>query len=169
MKKHPFPATVAWAVTALFLSFSAARMSGADWPQYRGGPVLRGVAAGKLADKLALLWSFKTGGPVKSSAAIVGGNVFVGSDDGFLYSLALATGKTNWAFKTGGNVESILAMTTSACFAIGQGGFRYADLDTPLFLAANPFAGGYRLDGGRISVAHIASGHGVTPAAAAPA
>ena len=69
----------------------------------------------------------------------------------------------------GGNVESILAMTTSACFAIGQGGFRYADLDTPLFLAANPFAGGYRLDGGRISVAHIASGHGVTPAATAPA
>jgi len=63
----------------------------------------------------------------------------------------------------GGNVESILAMTTSACFAIGQGGFRYADLDTPLFLASNPFAGGYRLDGGRISVAHISSGHGVTP------
>jgi L-alanine-DL-glutamate epimerase-like enolase superfamily enzyme len=63
----------------------------------------------------------------------------------------------------GGNVESILAMTTSACFAAGQGGFRFADLDTPLFLAANPFAGGYALDGGRISVAHITAGHGVTP------
>ena len=68
----------------------------------------------------------------------------------------------------GGNVESILAMTTSACFAIGQGGFRYADLDTPLFLASNPFAGGYRLDGGRISVAHIPAGHGVTPLPAGP-
>ena len=63
----------------------------------------------------------------------------------------------------GGNVESILAMTTSACFAAGLGGFRFADLDTPLFLAANPFRGGYGLDGGRISVAHIAAGHGVDP------
>ena len=63
----------------------------------------------------------------------------------------------------GGNVESILAMTVSACFAAGQGGFRFADLDTPLFLAANPFDGGYALDGGKISVAHIAAGHGVTP------
>ena len=63
----------------------------------------------------------------------------------------------------GGNVESILAMTVSACFAAGQGGFQFADLDTPLFLATNPFAGGYTLDGGMISVAHIAAGHGVTP------
>ena len=65
----------------------------------------------------------------------------------------------------GGNVESILAMTVSACFAAGQGGFTYADLDTPLFLAANPFDGGYALDGGIISVAHISSGHGVVPRA----
>lgn len=63
----------------------------------------------------------------------------------------------------GGNVESILAMTVSACFACGLGGFKYADLDTPLFLATNPFNGGYALDGGRISVAHITAGHGVVP------
>jgi L-alanine-DL-glutamate epimerase-like enolase superfamily enzyme len=63
----------------------------------------------------------------------------------------------------GGNIESLLAMTMSACFAAGQGGFRFADLDTPLFLAINPFEGGYALEGGRISVAHIAAGHGVAP------
>jgi L-alanine-DL-glutamate epimerase-like enolase superfamily enzyme len=63
----------------------------------------------------------------------------------------------------GGNVESILAMTVSACFAAGQGGFTFADLDTPMFLASNPFNGGYALDGGKISVAHITAGHGVTP------
>ena len=63
----------------------------------------------------------------------------------------------------GGNVESILAMTVSACFAAGLGGFQFADLDTPLFLAENPFTGGYALEGGRISVAHIKAGHGVTP------
>lgn len=61
----------------------------------------------------------------------------------------------------GGNVEGMLAMTFSACFAAGQGDFAYADLDTPLFLAENPFTGGMRYEGGRISVAHITAGHGV--------
>ena len=46
-----------------------------------------------------------------------------------------------------------------------QCAFETALLDTPLFLASNPFDGGYQLDGGRISVAHIAAGHGVTPRA----
>ena len=64
----------------------------------------------------------------------------------------------------GGNIESILAMTTSACFAAGLGGFGYADLDTPLFLASNPFDGGFTLEGSRVSVAAIAAGHGVVPA-----
>ena len=63
----------------------------------------------------------------------------------------------------GGNIESILAMTVSAHFAAGLGGFRFADLDTPLFMAENPFRGGYKLDGARLSVARIAAGHGVTP------
>jgi L-Ala-D/L-Glu epimerase len=63
----------------------------------------------------------------------------------------------------GGNIESILAMTVSACFAAGLGGFGYADLDTPLFLAENPFEGGFTLEGSRISVARIEAGHGVLP------
>lgn len=62
----------------------------------------------------------------------------------------------------GGNVESILAMSTSAALAAGTGGFRYADLDTPWFLAENPFSGGFVTSGGRISLAHITAGHGVS-------
>lgn len=80
-----------------------------------------------------------------------------------IVAVARATGL---GLMIGGNVESILAMTVSACFAAGLGGFRFADLDTPLFLAANPFAGGYALAGGQISVAHVTAGHGVTPLAA---
>lgn len=66
----------------------------------------------------------------------------------------------------GGNVESILAMTTSACFAAGLGGFRFSDLDTPLFIADHPFVGGYEINGGHLSVAHIVAGHGVVPVSA---
>ncbi|MDN5270796.1 dipeptide epimerase [Chloroflexus sp. MS-CIW-1] len=63
----------------------------------------------------------------------------------------------------GGMVESILAMTMSAHFAAGLGGFRFVDLDTPLFLATNPFQGGFRLRGGTIELDHITAGHGVEP------
>lgn len=71
--------------------------------------------------------------------------------------------RTGLGLMIGGNVESLLAMTVSACFAAGQGGFTFADLDTPLFMATNPFEGGFALDGGNISVAHIKAGHGVVP------
>jgi L-alanine-DL-glutamate epimerase-like enolase superfamily enzyme len=63
----------------------------------------------------------------------------------------------------GGNIESVLAMTVSACFAAGLGGFEFADLDTPFFMAENPFEGGYAVDGEIVSVAHIRAGHGVFP------
>lgn len=63
----------------------------------------------------------------------------------------------------GGNVESILAMTTSACFAAGQGGFHYVDLDTPMFLAENPFDGGFVQTGAALDLSGITAGHGVTP------
>ncbi len=71
--------------------------------------------------------------------------------------------QTGLGLMIGGNVESMLGMTMSACFAAGTGGFTYADLDTPLFLATNPFAGGFDLEGARVSVARILAGHGVTP------
>ncbi|WP_322488595.1 dipeptide epimerase [Chloroflexus sp.] len=64
----------------------------------------------------------------------------------------------------GGMVESILTMTMSAHFAAGLGGFRFVDLDTPFFLAENPFEGGFRLWGGTIDLSHITAGHGVEPA-----
>jgi L-alanine-DL-glutamate epimerase-like enolase superfamily enzyme len=63
----------------------------------------------------------------------------------------------------GGMVESMLAMTMSAHLACGLGGFRFVDLDTPFFLAENPFEGGFTVNGGTLSLAHITAGHGVTP------
>ncbi len=63
----------------------------------------------------------------------------------------------------GGNVETVLAMTTSACFAAGSGNVHFVDLDTPLFLAHNPFEGGFQQHGGTLDLRHIAAGHGVVP------
>jgi L-alanine-DL-glutamate epimerase-like enolase superfamily enzyme len=63
----------------------------------------------------------------------------------------------------GGMVESVLAMTTSACFAAGLGGFAFVDLDTPLFLADNPFDGGYVQTRDCLELSGIVAGHGVSP------
>jgi L-alanine-DL-glutamate epimerase-like enolase superfamily enzyme len=63
----------------------------------------------------------------------------------------------------GGMVETRLAMGTSACIAAGIGGFAFIDLDTPLFLAEDPFVGGYAQEGAHLDLRPIALGHGLTP------
>jgi outer membrane protein assembly factor BamB len=83
-----------------------AGMPGQDWPMFRGEAALLGVAHTNLPDKLELLWTFKTGGPVKSSAAIVGARVYIGSDDAKLYALNRANGKKVWDFAADGAIES---------------------------------------------------------------
>jgi eukaryotic-like serine/threonine-protein kinase len=82
------------------------RATATSWPMFRGGQGLPGVSPSRLPDKLALLWTFKTQGPVKSSPAIVGGRVFVGSNDTNVYALDLRTGHKVWSFKAGDAVES---------------------------------------------------------------
>jgi o-succinylbenzoate synthase len=61
----------------------------------------------------------------------------------------------------GGMVETRLAMGTSASIAAGLGGFSYVDLDTPLFLADDPFEGGYAQLGERIDLRPVRLGHGL--------
>jgi L-alanine-DL-glutamate epimerase-like enolase superfamily enzyme len=63
----------------------------------------------------------------------------------------------------GGMVEARLAMGTSACVAAGLGGFAFIDLDTPLFLAEDPFEGGYVYRGQTLDLSPIRAGHGCVP------
>lgn len=65
----------------------------------------------------------------------------------------------------GAMVETRLGTATSACFAAGLGGFRFVDLDTPWFLRADPFSGGYTEAGATLDVGGIKAGHGVGPRA----
>jgi outer membrane protein assembly factor BamB len=100
----------------------------ADWPMYRGAPSLAGVAPGSLPEQPALLWSFKTEGPVKSSAAIVGGRVYIGSNDRNLYALELATGKKIWAFTNSEAIESSPLVLNGKVF-VGSGDANLYALD----------------------------------------
>lgn len=72
-----------------------------SWPMFRGDALSDGVARGPLPDMLKVLWkrSFKNG-TFESTATIVDGVVYVGSLDGNLYCLDLATGADKWKFNT---------------------------------------------------------------------
>lgn len=104
----------AWVgVLALAFLGGAVRGAGAPpvaardaWPMFRGTPSLSGVTEARVPESPGLRWMFKTGGPVASTAAIVGGTVFIGSTDGKVYALRLADGSKVWDFETDGPVES---------------------------------------------------------------
>src|SRR5687767_2520211 len=81
-------------------SFAGDAPAANSWPMFRGNQGLTGVSQVQLPNKLAPLWNFKTQGPVKSSAAVQGRRVFVGSNDSHVYALELHTGQKLWAFKT---------------------------------------------------------------------
>ncbi len=94
------------ALVLVWFAASADSALAADWPMFRGQPSLAGVSEAKLPSSLALKWRFKAGGPVKSSPAIVGGNVYFGSGDSNLFCVRLADGAKVWNFPSDGMIES---------------------------------------------------------------
>src|SRR5215510_7013664 len=72
-----------------------------NWAQFRGNQQLTGVSQSKVPDSLKQLWTFDAGDSIESSAAIVGGTVFVGSQKGELVALSLDNGSVYWKFSTG--------------------------------------------------------------------
>ncbi|MCC6234113.1 MAG: PQQ-binding-like beta-propeller repeat protein [Verrucomicrobiales bacterium] len=98
------------------------------WPSFRGTPSLAAVSAAHLPDRPTLKWSFKTGGPVKSTAAIVDGTAYVGSEDGKVYALSLADGAKKWEFTADGPVVSSPLIHQGSVY-IGSAGTNFFALD----------------------------------------
>jgi len=79
---------------------------GGSWPMFHGNQSLTGLAGGDISPPLKLLWKFPTKGPIKSSAVIGNGRVFIGSSDGKVYALDQRSGREIWNFTTGDAVEA---------------------------------------------------------------
>ena len=71
-----------------------------DWPAFRNGFDLQGVAGSPLPDKLELLWKHPAGEMVVGSPAISQGRVYIGSLKGEMLCLDLQTGKPVWTYRT---------------------------------------------------------------------
>ena len=104
-----------------------------DWPLFRGNRGLTGIANGKLPEKLSLLWKFDAKGPVKASAVIGEGMVFVGGDDnakrgikGKLYAINLTNGKKAWEFTCSDPIEGPAMYMDGRVFVGSIDGFLYA-------------------------------------------
>lgn len=75
------------------------------WKSYRGNPALTGISNAKIPDSLKLLWTFSTDDIIKSSPVSCGNNIFIGSNDGSVYSIS-KNGKLNWKFETPTSIEA---------------------------------------------------------------
>src|SRR5688500_8902400 len=119
-----FTRKTAAVAAVLFSAISSQAASG--WPMFRGNPGLTGVSDATLPNKLKPGWTFKTGGPIKSSPAIVHGKVIVGSNDGHLYALNADSGQKIWGFKTEGEVESSPLVLDGVAYVGSTDGSLYA-------------------------------------------
>ena len=70
-----------------------------SWPQFRGSAALLGTSAATLPPTLKLLWTYEAGDSIESSAAIVDGVVYVGSQTGDLHAVNLSDGSLKWKYK----------------------------------------------------------------------
>jgi uncharacterized membrane protein len=85
--------------------------TGTDWPMFRHDPAHSGVAGEGVAPPLTLLWKYKTGDGIRSSPAVSGGIVYIGSKDQYVYALNADTGKLKWKYKTGDEIQSSPAVS----------------------------------------------------------
>src|ERR1700749_2028926 len=97
---------------AILLTFllSLTYAVGSDVAMFRGNPQHTGVVADSMTPKGGAFnkpkWHFQTHGRIRSTAALVDGIVYFGSDDGYLYALKFADGTLVWRLKTDGAVSS---------------------------------------------------------------
>ena len=96
----------------VILGLSLAVACHADWPQFRGNPQLTGVTTANPPKTPRVLWTYEGGDAIESSAAIVGGVVYVGVGNGEVIALDLQTGKLKWKYKAGEGDRRILARRT---------------------------------------------------------
>lgn len=77
--------------------------------------------------QLQTLWTASTGGNNDYSVpAVVGGMVYVGSNDGKVYALDAITGQQKWAASVGGRLDSSPAVVNGVVYVNSSNGNVYA-------------------------------------------
>jgi len=86
-----------------------------DWPMFRYDVCRTGNSSNAKANPpFKVLWKFDTGGRVRSSPAVAGDTVYVGSSAHRFFALDVRNGKVRWSFFTDDEIHS------SPCIADGK-------------------------------------------------
>lgn len=112
--------------TALGSEAAGRQRPSAPESMFRGGPAHLGVYEGGGPTLLGLAWRAPTEGDVVSSPAIANGVVYVGSGDGGLYALDLASGARHWRYEAGSAVSSSPAVGGGLVYATARDGSIFA-------------------------------------------
>ncbi len=108
-----------------FLSSASSLLGGGG--HYIGGlsGMVHSISVDPISGSASLRWSYETGGPVRSSPA-VNEDVFVGSDDGYLYRIT-KDGDLRWRYRTGGRITSSPYLNSGSDVFVGsEDGYFYA-------------------------------------------
>ena len=129
------PSAVCFLLSAcclLFTLFLAAPVHAQDtpadnWSQFRGNQNLTGVSLSNVPNNLKQIWTYDAGDSIESSAAIVGGTVFVGSQKGELTALNVDTGAVYWKYTIDSPIgESSPAYSNGVVYVGDLGGWLHA-------------------------------------------
>jgi len=114
-----------------------------DWPLFRRDAEMQGVSSEDLKPPFKLVWEFKIAeeeaspkdgepvkkkrsAPIKATAAIMDGLVYVGSEDSQFVCLDLEDGSKRWGFKSEGPISGSAAVIGGRVYFGCQSGFLYA-------------------------------------------
>jgi outer membrane protein assembly factor BamB len=67
-------------------------------------------------------WTFKAGGPIVTSPAVVDGVVYIGAMDGHMYAIDQQTGKEKWNFKSRMPIGSSPAIANGTLYFVSSAG-----------------------------------------------
>lgn len=94
---------------------------------FRADPARTGRYETRPVERLGgLRWRFSTRGPVRSTPAVSGEVVYVGSGDGHLYAVGRSCGEERWRFDAGSSVASSPAVGGGLVFFGGRDGTFFA-------------------------------------------
>jgi outer membrane protein assembly factor BamB len=111
----------------LLPSVQAQETPASNWSQFRGNHQLTGASASGISRELRLLWTYEAGDAIESSAAVVGGTVYAGSQKGELAALNLENGQVYWKYSTGNPIgESSPAWSDYSVYVGDLGGTLHA-------------------------------------------
>ncbi len=109
----------------LVICIMASPVSAADWQMFHENQAHTGFLK-EAADFSPQTWYFQTEGPVKSSAAILNNILYLGSDDGSIYSIDMENGNKLWDYKTDGAIISSPVIQNKTLYVGSKDGYLYA-------------------------------------------